>query len=169
MIHGQQNIRSNSNSVLEEQAGSAPFQTTRSPETLQFTPHIQNIFSFHPVFISHLLLYPIKDCRSLRSLSNLYYDLLFLYPVYMHCSLFYLYFAWSSTKYYVTISNNTVNFQPVFHTINKSPTSCIKAYNVAASDITPHRLNDFKYQDLNNHPFLTYIFFTYIIYIYILI
>jgi hypothetical protein len=115
------------------------------------------------VFIPHLLIYPINDCRSFSSLSNLYYDLLFLYPVYMYCSLSYLYFAWSSTKYYVNISNNTVNFQPVFHTFNKSPTRCIKAYNIAASDITPHRLNDFKYQDLKNHPFLTYIFFTYII------
>ena len=53
-------------------------------------------------------------------------------------------------------------FQPVYQTIYTSHTHWIKTHDVISSSITPHRLKDFKSQDLNHHPCLTYICITYI-------
>ena len=35
-------------------------------------------------------------------------------------------------------------FLPVYHTINTSPTRWITAHHITASNITPHRLNNFN-------------------------
>jgi len=51
--------------------------------------------------------------------------------------------------------------QPVYHTINTSPTCWIKTHHTTASIITLHRPNNFNSQDFNNCQLLTHIYITY--------
>ena len=45
-------------------------------------------------------------------------------------------------------------FQPVYHNVNKSPTSWIKTHQITATGITPHRPNNFNYQNFNDYTFI---------------
>jgi len=51
----------------------------------------------------------------------------------------------------------------VYHTMYTSPACWIKTHHIIASSITPHRVNNFNFQDFKHYPFLTCIYITYII------
>jgi len=70
-----------------------------------------------------------------------------------------MWYTGSHPVYHTVYTALTVSSQPVQHTFYISPTRWIKTHHITASSITPHRLN-FKSQDFNHYPFLSYIYIT---------
>jgi len=68
---------------------------------------------------------------------------------FIHKTLTKFFFGWSSGD------TQDDAFQPVYHTVNTSPTRWIRT----ASVIIPHRLNNIYSQDFNNYPFKLYLLY----------